>query len=153
MSGDVPYRFDSGRVIGPEKVTAGAGTFDTVRVDLSGRVSNLAMGGSAITRGYGFFKQSVWYSPEVKRIVKLRTHDVQKMAEQLVALCPGCTQLLAHALTKRSNCPMRPKPACKHCPCHCYRPHYRAQIRQVMKFSGRYLLLTGRLDYLLHLLF
>ena len=90
---------------------------------------------------------------EVKRIVKLQTHDVQKIAGQLVVLCPCCTQLLAHALTKRSNCPMRPKPACKHCPCHCYRPNYRAQIRQVMKFSGRHLLLSGRLDYLLHLLF
>lgn len=90
---------------------------------------------------------------EVKRIVKLPDHDVQKLAGQLVTLCPGCSQLLAHALTKRANCPMRPKPACKHCPSHCYRSNYRAQIREVMKFSGRHLLLTGRLDYLLHLLF
>jgi hypothetical protein len=89
----------------------------------------------------------------IKRLTRLPTHDVQEIAGQVIALCPQCTQLLAHAMTKRSNCPMSPKPACKHCPSHCYHPAYRAQIRQVMKFSGRHLLLSGRLDYLLHLLF
>jgi hypothetical protein len=93
------------------------------------------------------------HADEVKRLVKLQSHDVQEIAGKVVALCPQCTQLLAHALIKRSNCPMDPKPACKHCPCHCYRKDYRAQIREVMKFSGRHLLLSGRLDYLLHLLF
>jgi hypothetical protein len=48
---------------------------------------------------------------------------------------------------------MHPKPACKHCPAHCYHPTYRARIREVMKFSGRKMLLGGRLDYLFHLLF
>jgi len=48
---------------------------------------------------------------------------------------------------------MHPKPACKHCPSHCYHPTYRAKIRQVMKFSGKKMLLGGRLDYLIHLLF
>jgi hypothetical protein len=48
---------------------------------------------------------------------------------------------------------MDPKPMCKHCPSHCYRPSYRARIREVMKFSGRKMVLSGRLDFLLHLLF
>jgi hypothetical protein len=48
---------------------------------------------------------------------------------------------------------MNPKPMCKHCPNHCYHPTYRAKIREVMQFSGRKLLLGGRVDYLLHLLF
>ncbi len=70
VSGDLPYRFDGGRVIGSEQVTVPAGTFDAVRVELNGRVSNLAMGGSAIVRGYGRFRQIVWYAPQVKRVVK-----------------------------------------------------------------------------------
>jgi hypothetical protein len=70
VSGDLPYRFDGGRVIGSEQVTVPAGTFDAVRVELNGRVSNLAMGGSAIVRGYARFRQTVWYAPQVKRVVK-----------------------------------------------------------------------------------
>jgi len=68
-------------------------------------------------------------------------------------LCKDCQRLLMHAFTKRSTCPMNPKPACKHCPNHCYHPTYREQIRQVMKFSGRKLVMSGRLDLLVKLLF
>ena len=83
----------------------------------------------------------------------LHTHDVRQLAGRSIVLCPECTKLLAHAFVKRSHCPHDPKPMCKHCPNHCYHPTYRAQIRQVMKFSGRKMLLGGRLDYLFHLLF
>jgi hypothetical protein len=72
---------------------------------------------------------------------------------QWTVLCPACAKLLAHALYKRTHCPLHPKPACKHCPSHCYHPSYRAQIREVMKFSGRHLVTHGRWDLLLHLLF
>jgi hypothetical protein len=83
----------------------------------------------------------------------LKTHDVAAIAGTPVNLCPECCRLLAHAFTKRTHCPMDPKPACKHCPNHCYHPNYRAQIREVMRFSGKKMLLGGRLDYLFHLLF
>ena len=83
----------------------------------------------------------------------MKTHDVDAIARKPVVLCEECTKLLVHAFTKRTHCPMHPKPACKHCPSHCYHPTYRAKIRQVMKFSGKKMLLGGRLDYLFHLLF
>lgn len=88
-----------------------------------------------------------------KTVVTLKTHDVAALAGRPVELCDGCRKLLAHALVKRSNCPMDPKPMCKHCPSHCYHPTYRAQIREVMKVSGKRLVLSGRLDMLFHLLF
>jgi predicted amidophosphoribosyltransferase len=88
-----------------------------------------------------------------KRAVSLHTHDVRNIAGRDVVLCAACTKLLAHACVKRTHCPYDPKPMCKHCPTHCYHPTYRAQIRDVMKFSGRYLVCHGRLDYLWHLLF
>ncbi|MFO0974131.1 MAG: nitrous oxide-stimulated promoter family protein [Phycisphaerae bacterium] len=68
-------------------------------------------------------------------------------------LCPACTRLLSHAFVKRAHCPFSPKPACKHCQSHCYQPGYREQIRAVMRFSGRKLVLSGRLDMLFKLLF
>jgi hypothetical protein len=88
-----------------------------------------------------------------KAPVQMKTHDVAAIAGRNVVLCPECTRLLVHAFTKRSHCPMEPKPACKHCPNHCYHPTYRAKIREVMKFSGRKMVLGGRLDYVFHLLF
>lgn len=88
-----------------------------------------------------------------KQPVQMKRHDVAAIAGQPLELCEDCAKLLMHAFVKRSNCPMNPKPACKHCPDHCYHPAYRKQIQEVMKYSGRRMVLTGRLDYLYHLLF
>jgi hypothetical protein len=68
-------------------------------------------------------------------------------------LCADCRRLLAHAIVKRTHCQLDPKPACKKCPVHCYSPDYRDKMREVMRYSGRKLVLSGRLDYLWRLLF
>jgi hypothetical protein len=88
-----------------------------------------------------------------KSPVTLKTHDLTRIAGEPVNACAACGKLLAHAFVKRSTCPLDPKPACKHCPQHCYHHDYRARIREVMKFSGKKLVLSGRLDYLFKLLF
>lgn len=88
-----------------------------------------------------------------KQTLALKTHDVAALAGRPVDLCADCGKLLAHALIKRAHCPYDPKPMCKKCPTHCYAPHHRNAMRAVMRFSGRKLVLSGRLDYLLHLLF
>lgn len=90
---------------------------------------------------------------EPKTVAAMRTHDVTAIAGREISLCSQCQKLLVHAWTKRTHCPMDPKPQCKHCPSHCYHPTYRAQIREVMKFSGKKMVMGGRLDYLFHLLF
>jgi hypothetical protein len=79
--------------------------------------------------------------------------DGRALGKRPVILCHPCRKLLAHALVKRARCPLDPKPACKHCPVHCYHPKYRQKIREVMRDSGRRLVLSGRLDMLYHLLF
>ena len=89
----------------------------------------------------------------VRAQVDLKTHDVTELLGSPLRLCTPCQRLLTHAFIKRSMCPLDPKPACKHCPQHCYHPDYRARMREVMKFSGRSLVLSGRLDYLFRLLF
>lgn len=68
-------------------------------------------------------------------------------------LCGDCAGLLEYALEKRRRCPLEPKPSCKNCRIHCYGRDYRARIREVMSFSGRRMILRGRLDYLWHYLF
>ncbi len=93
------------------------------------------------------------HASTAKKPVAIQGFDVDAIACKEISLCPDCTKLLTHAFVKRSHCPMKPKPACKDCPNHCYHPSYRKQIREVMRFSGTRLLATGRLDYLYHLLF
>ena len=65
-------------------------------------------------------------------------------------LCEGCRKLLNHGIGKLLLCPYNPKPMCKKCETHCYAPSYRENIREVMKFSGMYLIKHGRIDLMLH---
>lgn len=88
-----------------------------------------------------------------KIAVQMKTHDIQAIWGRKLTLCEDCCKLLAHAFVKRSGCLMTPKPACKRCPRHCYHPAYRQQIRQVMTFAGRKMLLTNGWDYLRYWLF
>ncbi len=64
-------------------------------------------------------------------------------------LCPECADLLAYASDRLTRCPLDPKPKCKACPVHCYRPECRERIREVMRFSGMHFVKHGRLDWLI----
>ena len=47
-------------------------------------------------------------------------------------LCTECNELLEYV-----KCPWGDKkPFCSNCKIHCYKPHMRAKIKDVMKFSG-----------------
>ncbi len=70
-----------------------------------------------------------------------------------MVLCPDCRKLLNHGVAKRLQCPYDPKPMCKKCRTHCYAPGYRERMREVMKFSGLYLVKHGRLDLMVHYFF
>ena len=69
------------------------------------------------------------------------------------ALCSECAELLLYGIQKRMKCPLDPKPTCKNCHVHCYSREYRAKIREIMAYSGRRMVLRGRLDYLWHYYF
>lgn len=65
-------------------------------------------------------------------------------------LCPECSSLLEYALRRNEKCPLDPKPKCRDCRVHCYKPEMRQKIKEIMKFSGIYFIKRGRLDWLLH---
>lgn len=79
--------------------------------------------------------------------------DLANMFARGLHLCPKCRELVEYALAKRRKCPLDPKPSCKHCHIHCYGREYRARIREIMAFSGKRMIMRGRLDYLWHYLF
>lgn len=62
-------------------------------------------------------------------------------------LCPACHDILAYALKRNDKCPLDPKPRCKKCEVHCYKPEMRQRIKEVMKYSGIHYLKRGRLDW------
>jgi hypothetical protein len=79
--------------------------------------------------------------------------DLADMFGKGLLLCSECRALMEYALDKRRKCPLDPKPSCKHCRIHCYGREYRARIREIMAFSGKRMIMRGRLDYLWHYLF
>jgi hypothetical protein len=68
-------------------------------------------------------------------------------------VCAECAAFLAYACERRLRCPLDEKPACKHCPVHCYTSGHREKVRDIMRFSGQHLIRRGRLDLLWHYLF
>jgi hypothetical protein len=70
------------------------------------------------------------------------------------SLCAECASLAEYAAARRMNCPLEgKKPACKHCHIHCYAPDQRRRIQDIMAYSGKKLLMRGRIDYLWHYYF
>jgi len=72
---------------------------------------------------------------------------------QKYPVCSDCAAFLLYACERRLRCPLDEKPACKHCPVHCYKPSHREKVREIMRFSGRALIRRGRLDLLWHYFF
>ena len=76
--------------------------------------------------------------------------DIKEIEKKEISLCSDCTRLLTYGLTMRLKCPHEPKPMCKKCETQCYHGEYKSKIREVMKFSGMYLVKRGRMDLLYH---
>lgn len=86
-----------------------------------------------------------------KSIFPVKDERLRKVLEkEKLVLCPECSKLLNHGIAKLMLCPLDPKPMCKKCETHCYAPGYRQKVREVMRFSGSYLIKHGRLDLLIH---
>ena len=75
------------------------------------------------------------------------------LGDKDLVLCSDCQKLLNHGIAKLLQCPYDPKPMCKKCQTHCYAPGYREKMREVMRFSGLYLVRHGRLDLMFHYFF
>jgi hypothetical protein len=78
--------------------------------------------------------------------------DIKEIDKKEISLCQDCTRLLTYGLTMRLRCPHDPKPMCKKCETQCYHGDYKSKIREVMKFSGMYVVKRGRVDMLYHYL-
>jgi hypothetical protein len=88
-----------------------------------------------------------------KAILMTVEPELQRLPLQRSPVCKECSDFLLYAFERRLRCPLPEKPACKHCPVHCYKPEHRQMVREIMRFSGQYLIKRGRLDLLWHYFF
>lgn len=101
----------------------------------------------------GIFCKERHSHPAAEKHLMALPPEMQGLLKKDIRLCSDCIALLHYAMEKRRKCPLNPKPSCKKCHIHCYGKEYRARIREIMAFSGRHLVLRGRLDLLWHYLF
>lgn len=69
-------------------------------------------------------------------------------------MCAECARFMAYAVARRLKCPLEAeKPSCKHCRIHCYAKPQLAKVKEIMEYSGKKLMMGGRLDYIWHYFF
>lgn len=69
-------------------------------------------------------------------------------------ICAECARFMSYAVERRLKCPLEAeKPSCKKCRIHCYAGEQRAKVKEIMAYSGRRLMMRGRVDYLWHYFF
>ena len=57
--------------------------------------------------------------------------------EARAGLCADCQELLDYATRRLERCRFgADKPTCAKCPVHCYQPHWREQMKAVMRYAG-----------------
>ncbi len=90
---------------------------------------------------------------EDRSVIATDEPDLQSLPLVKYPVCKECSKFLLYAFERRLRCPLEEKPVCKHCHVHCYKPGHREKIREIMRFSGQYLIKRGRFDLLWHYFF
>lgn len=88
-----------------------------------------------------------------KRMVAKMIALYCKAHHRTEGLCSDCAELTRYAHKRLSRCAYQEqKTSCSKCPTHCYKPDMRSRIKDVMRYSGKRMLLHAPLDTLRHLL-
>lgn len=66
-------------------------------------------------------------------------------------MCSNCRALAEYALFRLEKCPFKKnKEFCSYCKIHCYRPEYRAEMKEVMRYSGPRMIVSHPIFALSH---
>ena len=92
-------------------------------------------------------EQEKYVVSEMIRIYCKGNHKAQK------SVCPSCQELLQYCEARVDRCPMmETKTFCSACKIHCYKPHMREQIKQVMRYAGPKMITVHPILALKHML-
>jgi len=97
-------------------------------------------------------KRLVREKETIEKMIKIYCDDHHAKKKKNY-LCDDCYELYQYARRKIDRCHYGShKPACRHCPVHCYQSMFRDDIRKVMKHSGRKMLFRYPFLTIMHLI-
>jgi len=68
-------------------------------------------------------------------MIRLYCHEHHGTSKK--ELCPDCLALRNYAFLRVKNCVFKEdKPTCKNCTIHCYSQQKKAQVKEIMRYSG-----------------
>jgi len=72
--------------------------------------------------------------------------------EKNTTVCPSCWALIEYAHRRLDHCPLgENKSSCKKCSIHCYSPSMKQRIKDIMRYSGPWMLIFAPVQALRHL--
>lgn len=87
-----------------------------------------------------------------KEIVSKMIRIYCKKKHHQKVLCAECQDLNDYAIHRLSLCPFgEEKTACAKCPIHCYKQDYRQRIKEIMRYSGPWMLLYHPIESIRHI--
>lgn len=87
----------------------------------------------------------------VEAMIKIYCHRNHPTGTK--GLCSQCKELKQYAIAKADNCVFGDnKPTCAKCSIHCYNKSMRAQIKQVMRYSGPRMFFRHPILTIIHLI-
>lgn len=86
----------------------------------------------------------------IKVMLRIACRDRHGTAE---GLCDDCTALLQYSTKRLAGCPYgADKPTCANCQIHCYGPHQREQVREMMRYAGPRMMLRHPYLAIMHVI-
>ena len=90
---------------------------------------------------------------EEKKVVTAMIQVYCKKKHKSKILCPECEALNEYALKRLSHCRHgENKNFCSYCTTHCYAPKHKEKIKEVMRFSGRWMIVYHPIMAIKHLI-
>lgn len=93
--------------------------------------------------------------PKIQREKAIVTKMIRiycKKKHRQTVFCEECQDLNDYAMKRLSLCRFgEEKTACAKCPIHCYKQDYRQKIKEVMRFSGPWMLLYHPIESIKHI--
>lgn len=87
-----------------------------------------------------------------KEIVSKMIRIYCKKKHHRKVLCAECQDLNNYAIRRLSLCQFgEQKTACAKCPIHCYKQDYRQKIKEIMRYSGPWMLLYHPIESIRHI--
>ncbi|WP_445667496.1 nitrous oxide-stimulated promoter family protein [Paenibacillus sp. FSL H3-0321] len=100
-------------------------------------------------------KRQLNEGPRIRReqeLVSKMIHIYCRKKHHHTAFCEECQELNVYARNRLSLCRFgEDKTACAKCPIHCYKQDYRQKIKDVMRYSGPWMLLYHPIESIRHI--